>query len=72
MTRETERGTIEALLAMPIMPGAKIMLGKIIPYVAIGFLQATMIVTAGHLLFKVPIVGISCAACHADDAVHRH
>ncbi len=56
VTRETERGTMEALLAMPITP-VEIMLGKIIPYVAIGFLQATMIVTAGHLLFKVPIVG---------------
>jgi ABC-2 type transport system permease protein len=56
VTRETERGTMEALLAMPITP-VEIMLGKIIPYVAIGFLQATMIVAAGHLLFEVPIVG---------------
>jgi len=56
VTRETERGTMEALLAMPITP-VEIMLGKIIPYVAIGFLQATMIIAAGHLLFKVPIVG---------------
>jgi ABC-2 type transport system permease protein len=56
VTRETERGTMEALLAMPITP-VEIMLGKIIPYVAIGFLQATMIVIAAHLLFKVPIFG---------------
>jgi ABC-2 type transport system permease protein len=56
VTRETERGTMEALLAMPINP-VEIMLGKIIPYVAIGFIQATMIVVAGRLLFKVPIFG---------------
>jgi ABC-2 type transport system permease protein len=56
VTRETERGTMEALLAMPITP-VEIMLGKIAPYVVIGFLQATMIVAAGHLLFEVPIVG---------------
>jgi ABC-2 type transport system permease protein len=56
VTRETERGTMEMLLAMPISP-VEIMLGKIAPYVVIGFLQATMIVAAGHLLFAVPIVG---------------
>jgi len=56
VTRETERGTMEMLLAMPISP-TEIMLGKIAPYVVIGFLQATMIVTAGHFLFEVPIVG---------------
>ncbi|MGZ8308633.1 MAG: ABC transporter permease [Rhodoplanes sp.] len=56
VTRETERGTMEALLAMPINP-VEIMLGKIAPYVVIGFLQATMIVAAGHFLFEVPIVG---------------
>lgn len=56
VTRETERGTMEMLLAMPISP-VEIMLGKIAPYVVIGFLQAAMIVAAGFLLFKVPIVG---------------
>ncbi|MFY9625922.1 MAG: ABC transporter permease [Rhodoplanes sp.] len=56
VTRETERGTMEMLLAMPISP-VEIMLGKIAPYVVIGFLQAAMIVTAGYLLFEVPIVG---------------
>ncbi|HEX5844745.1 MAG TPA: ABC transporter permease [Rhodoplanes sp.] len=56
VTRETERGTMEALLAMPINP-VEIMLGKIAPYVVIGFLQAMMIVAAGHFLFEVPIVG---------------
>jgi ABC-2 type transport system permease protein len=56
VTRETERGTMEMLLAMPISP-VEIMLGKIAPYVVIGFLQATLIVAAGYVLFEVPIVG---------------
>src|SRR5207248_392802 len=41
VTRETERGTMESLLAMPIKP-VEIMLGKIVPYVLIGFLQASL------------------------------
>jgi ABC-2 type transport system permease protein len=56
VTRETERGTMENLLSMPITP-LEIMLGKITPYVVIGFLQAALIVLAGMLLFDVPIVG---------------
>ena len=56
VTREIERGTMESLLAMPITP-FEIMLGKIVPYVLVGFLQAALIVGAGILLFGVPIVG---------------
>jgi ABC-2 type transport system permease protein len=56
VTREVERGTMENLLSMPITP-FEIMLGKIAPYVLIGFLQATLIVGAGVILFDVPIVG---------------
>jgi ABC-2 type transport system permease protein len=56
VTREIERGTMESLLAMPITP-IEIMLGKIAPYVIVGFLQATLIVGAGILMFGVPIVG---------------
>jgi ABC-2 type transport system permease protein len=56
VTRETERGTMENLLSMPITP-LEIMLGKITPYVVIGFLQAATIVVAGVVLFSVPIVG---------------
>jgi ABC-2 type transport system permease protein len=56
VTREIERGTMESLLAMPITP-LEIMLGKIAPYVLVGFLQAALIVGAGVLLFGVPIVG---------------
>jgi ABC-2 type transport system permease protein len=56
VTRERERGTMEALLAMPIRP-LEIMIGKILPYIGIGFLQATIIVTAGTLVFGVPVMG---------------
>lgn len=56
VTREIERGTMEALLAMPITP-IEIMLGKIIPYVLVGFIQAALIIGVGVLLFGVPILG---------------
>jgi ABC-2 type transport system permease protein len=56
VTREIERGTMESLLAMPITP-LEIMLGKIAPYVLVGFAQAALILGAGVLLFGVPIVG---------------
>ena len=56
VTRETERGTMESLLAMPITP-FEIMLGKIAPYVLVGFLQAALILAAGVAMFGVPIIG---------------
>ncbi len=56
VTREIERGTMESLLAMPISP-LEIMLGKIAPYILIGFMQAALILGAGVLLFAVPVFG---------------
>jgi ABC-2 type transport system permease protein len=56
VTREIERGTMESLLAMPIKP-VEIMLGKIAPFVLVGFVQMTIILGAAHLLFGVPIMG---------------
>ena len=56
VTREIERGTMESLLAMPIRP-VEIMLGKIAPYVLIGFMQAALILTFAVFLFEVPIEG---------------
>jgi ABC-2 type transport system permease protein len=56
VTREIERGTMENLLAMPITP-IEIMLGKIFPYVVVGFVQAAMIIGIGVVLFDVPILG---------------
>ena len=56
VTREIERGTMESLLAMPITP-VEVMLGKIIPYVLVGFLQAALIIGLGVGIFGVPIFG---------------
>ncbi|WP_441518683.1 ABC transporter permease [Bradyrhizobium sp. 2TAF24] len=56
VTREIERGTMESLLSMPITP-VEVMLGKIIPYVLVGFLQAALIIGIGVVLFGVPIFG---------------
>jgi ABC-2 type transport system permease protein len=56
VTREIERGTMENLLSMPIKP-VEVMFGKIIPYVLVGFIQATLIIGIGVLLFGVPILG---------------
>jgi ABC-2 type transport system permease protein len=56
VTREIERGTMENLLSMPITP-VEVMLGKIVPYVLVGFIQATLIIGIGVLLFGVPVQG---------------
>ena len=56
VTREIERGTMESLLSMPITP-VEIMLGKIVPYIIVGFVQASLIIGIGVLLFGVPVVG---------------
>jgi ABC-2 type transport system permease protein len=56
VTREIERGTMESLLSMPITP-VEVMLGKIVPYVLVGFVQAILIIGIGVLLFGVPVNG---------------
>jgi ABC-2 type transport system permease protein len=56
VTREIERGTMESLLAMPITP-IEIMLGKIVPYIMVGFVQASLIIGVGIGLFGVPLIG---------------
>src|ERR1700710_2415275 len=56
VTREIERGTMESLLFMPLKP-VEVMLGKIIPYVLVGFVQAVLIVSIGIFLFGVPLLG---------------
>jgi ABC-2 type transport system permease protein len=55
-TRERERGTMEALLATPVRP-LEVMLGKIAPYILIGYVQVLVILGASALLFRVPMVG---------------
>ena len=56
MTRERERGTMENLLATPVQP-IEVMLGKILPYVAIGYAQLGVILLAAWILFEVPMLG---------------
>lgn len=56
MTREHERGTMENLLATPVRP-LEAMVGKILPYVGIGYLQLAVVPAFTWLLFEVPMVG---------------
>ncbi|MBL9200921.1 MAG: ABC transporter permease [Opitutaceae bacterium] len=56
ITRERERGTMENLLATPVRP-AEVMIGKIIPYIVVGYIQMTLILLAARFLFRVPLEG---------------
>jgi ABC-2 type transport system permease protein len=56
MTRERERGTMENLLATPVRP-FEVMVGKILPYVVMGYVQLGVILGAAWLLFQVPMLG---------------
>ncbi|KUE87261.1 mannose-1-phosphate guanyltransferase [Cupriavidus necator] len=56
MTRERERGTMENLLATPVRP-LEVMTGKIVPYIFIGLIQATIVLLAARWIFSVPFVG---------------
>ncbi len=56
ITRERERGTMENLLATPVRP-LEVMFGKVLPYVAVGYLQMTVILIAAEVLFNVPMQG---------------
>jgi ABC-2 type transport system permease protein len=56
VTREVERGTMENLLAMPLQP-FEVMIGKITPYIVMGYLQVTVVIGAALLLFGVPMLG---------------
>src|SRR5260221_2057057 len=56
ITRERERGTMENLLSTPVRPG-EVLLGKIVPYIAVGYVQISLILLAAKFLFDVPMVG---------------
>jgi ABC-2 type transport system permease protein len=56
MTRERERGTMENLLATPVTP-IEVITGKIMPYIVIGLLQATIILLGARFMFHVPFAG---------------
>jgi ABC-2 type transport system permease protein len=56
ITRERETGTMENLLSMPVRP-LEVLIGKIVPYIIVGYVQVILILVAAHLLFHVPMVG---------------
>jgi ABC-2 type transport system permease protein len=56
IVRERERGNMELLIATPLSR-AELMIGKVLPYVAIGLLQTTVVLALGMWLFEVPIRG---------------
>jgi ABC-2 type transport system permease protein len=56
LTREIERGTMENLLSMPATP-LEIMLGKVIPYLAVGGVQVMVVLAVAKLVFGIPFVG---------------
>ncbi|MBI3887415.1 MAG: ABC transporter permease [Opitutae bacterium] len=56
ITRERERGTMENLLATPVRP-FEVMVGKILPYIVVGYIQVTLILLAAHFIFEVPMIG---------------
>jgi ABC-2 type transport system permease protein len=56
IVRERERGNLELLIATPL-GRLELMVGKLLPYVGIGIIQTTLILTVGSALFTVPVVG---------------
>jgi len=56
ITRERERGTMENLLSMPTRP-SEVLIGKIIPYIVVGYIQAGVILGTAYFLFHVPMQG---------------
>ena len=56
ITRERERGTMENLLSTPVHPG-EVIIGKIVPYIMVGYVQVTLVLLAAKFLFNVPFIG---------------
>ena len=56
IVRERERGTLEQLIVTPIGK-ASLMLGKLVPFVLVGYVQMTVVMVLGKLLFGIPIRG---------------
>jgi len=56
ITRERESGTMENLLSMPTRP-FEVMIGKIIPYILVGYIQIGLLLVAARFIFHVPMVG---------------
>lgn len=56
LTRETERGTMENLLATPVRP-LEVMIGKTTPYIGVGAIQVAIVLIVAMLLFRIPFTG---------------
>ena len=56
IVKESERGTMEMLIATPVRP-MEVMLGKILPYVLVGYVQTVVFLAAARVLFNVPFEG---------------
>lgn len=56
VVRERERGTLEQLMVSPLRP-TELMVGKIVPYVLIAFVDLLIVLAAGVFLFNVPFTG---------------
>jgi ABC-2 type transport system permease protein len=56
ITRERERGTMENLLSTPAHPG-EVIIGKIVPYIMVGYVQVFLVLLAAKYLFDVPMLG---------------
>jgi ABC-2 type transport system permease protein len=56
ITRERERGTMENLLSTPAHPG-EVIVGKIVPYIMVGYIQVVLVLLAARFLFNVPMLG---------------
>ncbi len=56
IARERERGTLEQLIVSPVKR-LELLAGKIVPYVSLGYLQMTLILLAGRVVFGVPVLG---------------
>ncbi|GAB4531712.1 MAG: ABC transporter permease [Amphiplicatus sp.] len=56
LTRENERGTIEALLSTPVLP-IEVMIGKTTPYILVGVIQTAIVLGAAAYVFRIPFEG---------------
>ena len=56
IVRESEKGTMETLIATPVRP-MEVMLGKIAPYILVGYVQTLVFLVAARVLFGVPFIG---------------
>ena len=56
VVREKERGTMEQIMVSPLRP-VEVILGKLIPYMLIGLIAATVVIVLGYILFGVHVAG---------------